>query len=220
MPARSPLPNPLNSSASKAPQAMGPKLVRGISRGTVLWAGARFSAFFHGASAKGSALPAWNEGHCVNTPAICCTDPIFGPLVVNRGARNRHWPAGTDLRYRLPMCCILVASRNFLVPAVKYRPAGWLPSLDLITSRFMSRRRSFSPVTGALRQKALGKSTKICLLPRPYLVKSDLTSASMMHMCDGLRRLVRLQQTCTQLLFPSTPARDTTCLHLKGRFYG
>ena len=41
------------------------------------------------------------------------------------------------------------------------------------------------PPGGALRQKVLGKPAKIYLLPRPYLVKEDLTSASVMHMCDG-----------------------------------
>jgi hypothetical protein len=71
----------------------------------------------------------------------------------------------------------------------------------------------------ALRQKVLGKPTKIYLLPRPYLVKEDLTSASVMHMCDGIAGWFGFNKLALNCSF-FTPARDTTRLNLKGRFYG
>jgi hypothetical protein len=59
----------------------------------------------------------------------------------------------------------------------------------------------------ALRQKVLGKPKKIYLLPRSYLVKEDLTSAYVLHICNGIAgglasTNLLLNSSCS---FPSLP---------------
>jgi hypothetical protein len=60
----------------------------------------------------------------------------------------------------------------------------------------------FSRQEVAMRQKVLGKPTKIYLLLRRYLVKEDLTSASVMHPCNGIAGWFGFNKLALNCSFP------------------
>jgi hypothetical protein len=65
----------------------------------------------------------------------------------------------------------------------------------------------------ALRQNQSKNHKKNYLLPPAYLVKENLTR------CGGWFDLSNMFSILS-FYFSFTPARDTNCLHLQGRFYG
>jgi hypothetical protein len=100
--------------------------------------------------------------------------------------RSRHLLPGTFVERQTADVLHFGRNEHFLLPG---KPNTELPRRSLSESDYEPLYEPTAVVIYrqdvALRQKVLGKTTKIYLLLRSYLVKEDLTSAYVLDMCNG-----------------------------------
>jgi hypothetical protein len=103
------------------------------------------------------------------------------------------------------MCCILVAASTFCYRASQIPTRRVAPNLESdCEPLYEPTAVVFFCQEVALRQKVLGKPTKIYLLPRPYLVKED----QQVHLCalyDGIAGRFGFNKLALNCCFRSLP---------------